>query len=61
MYTAYSICKKPCVTVDYRMTLDKFSMTPDEISGQAGGPNRGVCWVQLSRMVQFEVVSQKTE
>ena len=41
------------------MTLDKFSMTPDEISGLAGGPNKGICWVQLGRTVQIEVVSEK--
>ena len=59
-FLAYKICKKPCVTVVYRMTLDKFSMTPEEISSLAGGPNRGLCLIQLSRTVQFKVVKVKT-
>ena len=40
------------------MTLDKFSMTQEDIILSAGGPNRGVCWIQLSRIVQFEVVRE---
>ena len=40
------------------MTLDKFSLTPDEMIQTAGGPNRGVCWIQLIRIVQFEVVRE---
>ena len=56
----YTICRKPCVTVEYKMTLDKFSLTTDETSAYAGGgPNRGVCWIQLSRTVQFEVVRER--
>ena len=43
------------------MSLDKFSMNPDEVSAGAGGPNRGACLVQLSRTVQFEVVSQTSK
>ena len=45
--------------MEYRMTLDKFSLTPDEMIQTAGGPNRGVCWIQLSRIVQFEVVRER--
>ena len=52
----FTICKAPCVTVTYRMALDKFSMTPEKMVYVAGGPDRGVCWVQFSRTVQFEVV-----
>ena len=33
-------------------------MTQEEIIVSAGGPNRGVCWIQLSRIVQFEVVRE---
>ena len=33
-------------------------MTQDEIIAMTGGPNRGVCWIQLSRTVQFEVVRE---
>ena len=54
----FTICKAPCVTVTYRMALDKFSMTPEKMVYVAGGPDRGVCWVQFSRTVQFEVVRE---
>ena len=57
--SAYTICKAPCVTVSYRMALDKFSMTPEKMVHVAGGPDRGVCWVQFSRTVQFELVREK--
>ena len=40
------------------MALDKFSMTPEKMVYVAGGPDRGVCWVQFSRTVQFEVVRE---
>ena len=33
-------------------------MTQEDIILSAGGPNRGVCWIQLSRIVQFEVVRE---
>ena len=31
----------------------------DEVTALAGGPNRGICWIQLSRFVQFENVSEQ--
>ena len=55
----FTICKAPCVTVTYRMALDKFSMTSEKMTHVAGGPGRGVCWIQFSRTVQFEVVSDE--
>ena len=49
------------MTVSYRMALDKFSMTPEKMLHVAGGPDRGVCWVQFSRTVQFEVVRENID
>ena len=40
------------------MDLDKFSLPSDEVTALAGGPNRGICWIQLSRFVRFENVSE---
>ena len=57
--TGFTICQAPCVTVTYRMALDKFSMTSEKMAHVSGGPGRGVCWIQFSRTVQFEVVSEK--
>ena len=54
------ICKVPCVTVEYKMALDKYSLPSDEVTALAGGPNRGICWIQLSRFVQFENVSEES-
>ena len=53
------ICKVPCVTVEYKVALDKYSLPSDEVTALAGGPNRGICWIQLSRFVQFENVSEQ--
>ena len=52
------MCKVPCVTVEYKIALDKYTLPSDEVAAHAGGPDRGVCWVQLSRTVQFESVSE---
>ena len=52
------MCKVPCVTVEYKIALDKYTLPSEEIAAIAGGPDRGVCWVQISRMVQFETVSE---
>ena len=57
----FTICNAPCVTVTYRMALDKFSMTSEKMTHVAGGPGRGVCWIQFSRTVQFEVVSYENK
>ena len=57
--TGFTVCQAPCVTVTYRMALDKFSMTSEKMVHVAGGLGRGVCWIQFSRTVQFEVVSDE--
>ena len=41
------------------MALDKYSLPSDEVTTIAGGPNKGICWIQLSRFVQFENVSSE--
>ena len=55
----FTVCQAPCVTVTYRMALDKFSMTQEKMAHVAGGPGIGTCWIQFSRTVQFEVVSDE--
>ena len=47
------------MTVEYKVALDKYSLPSDEVTALAGGLNRGICWIQLSRFVQFENVSEQ--
>ena len=56
--TSFLLCAIPCVTVEYKMTMDKFFMSSEEeMIHVSGGTNRGVIMIQLSRTVQYEVVS----
>ena len=57
-FVGYKICKVPCVSVDYRIAMEKYDLRSDELSSFAGGANGGICWIQLSRLVQFEVVNK---
>ena len=60
--TSFLLCATPCVTVEYKMTMDKFFMSSEEeMIHVSGGTNRGVVMIQLSRTVQYEVVSDNMD